>query len=269
MKAAIHHATGRHFNAHAQAMCDGLRRHGVEVVSFSDIPDASCDFAVGWSWRVGSRLRKEGYAKPFLVMERGYIGDRMQWTSLGWDGLNGRARFPAAQDRGERFWHNFEHLACEWEQVDGYYLVMGQVIGDMALTMVDFQRWVEDTVEALERLRLDVRFRPHPEAVKRGQVFNVPSYMVLGGTMADALAEAACVVTWNSNSGVDAVLAGVPVVTTDEGAMAWPVTSHSPFEPLVTPDRNEWFRDMAWKQFTLPEIQSGFAWEIVRQAMPK
>jgi hypothetical protein len=49
--------------------------------------------------------------------------------------------------------------------------------------------------------------------------------------------------------------------------MAWDVTSHHVSQALVTPDRNEWFRRMAWTQWTLQEITSGEAWEVVRTAM--
>ena len=31
-------------------------------------------------------------------MERAYISDRFTWTSLGFDGLNGRAKFPQIND---------------------------------------------------------------------------------------------------------------------------------------------------------------------------
>ena len=39
-------------------------------------------------------------------------------------------------------------------------------------------------------------------------------------------ADCGLAITLNSSVGVDAVLAGVPTVTMDEGAMAWDVTSH-------------------------------------------
>lgn len=256
-------------SGHMTSLGFGLQRHGVHCTYYNDYEPLGEDvtFAVCWGWRRGSRIRGEGFKGPILVAERAYLPDRFEWTSLGWDGLNGRARWPVAQDAGERFWRNWGHLACEWERVDGYHLVIGQVLGDSALTMVDFPKWVQETIEGLDRLGQDVYFRPHPEAVKRGQAFPGTGHLTMGGSLSEALAGAACVVTWNSNTGVDAVLAGVPAITMDEGAMALPVSSHSIYEPLVTPDRTEWFRDMAWKQYLLSEIQSGFAWDIVKQAM--
>lgn len=263
----LNHMRNGDVSTHMKAMSAGLKRHGIDVHQYHDRPDLSADFAVVWGWRRGKMLRDTGFERPILVLERGYLGDRWQWTSMGWDGLNGRARFNVPQDRGERFWANYGGLAREWEAFDGYWLIIGQVIGDAALSMVDFNQWVKETADDLERLGKDVRFRPHPEAINRGQALPVPNYMVVGGTLSEALSEAACVVTWNSNTGVDAVLSGVPAVAYDEGAMGWPVASHSVHEPLVMPDRADWFRDMSWRQWSMEEIQSGEAWEVVRTAM--
>ena len=270
MKAAAYISHGRAVSGHVAAMVQGLQRHGVMVSSFSRMPDADADFALCWGWRIGRRIKESGFEKPILIMERGYVGDRMNvWTSLGWDGLNGRARFAKAQDSGERFWANHGDLAKEWERFDGYYLIAGQVLGDQSLHGVDYLAWLKDTIDDLDRMGVDVRFRPHPEALKRGQKFPVPAYMVSTGTLADDLAEAACVIAYNSNATVDAVLAGVPAITVDDGAMAWEMSTHHVSQELVAPDRAAWFRDMAWKQFTMSEIQSGFAWDITRQAMQR
>jgi hypothetical protein len=63
-------------------------------------------------------------------------------------------------------------------------------------------------------------------------------------------------ITLNSSVGVAAVLAGIPTVTMDEGAMAWDVTSHVPHE-TSTPDRTEWLHWLAWTQWTWDEIAEG------------
>jgi hypothetical protein len=77
------------------------------------------------------------------------------------------------------------------------------------------------------------------------------------------LSGAAIVVTWNSNSGLDAVINGVPTVTMDKGAMAWDVTGHSLGEVPPTPDRTAWCHALAWKQWSKGEMVSGECWEAV------
>jgi hypothetical protein len=267
VRAAIYRVPGRHHQSHADLMSAGLERHGIETRFFNHDPDLSADFAVVWGWRVGDRIRKQDFRQPILVMERGYLGDRFQWTSLGWDGLNGRARFNEAQDEGERFEKHFGHLVRPWSRPDGYVLIIGQVDGDMALRGTDYTAWAISTVVEFHKRQVDVRFRHHPEAIKRGQRSIVPAQFVVGGALEDAFAEASQVVTMNSNTGVESVLYGLPTVTADRGAMAWPVTSHSIDDPLVTPDRKAWLRDMAWRQWREEEIGNGEAWEVVRGAM--
>lgn len=266
MKAAVYFVPERHHANHLGKMADGLRRHGIEVSLFNAYPDLTADFAVVWGARVMERIRQDGFSGPVLVMERGFIGDRFSWTSLGWNGLNGRARWNEPQDNGERFWSNFGHLVNEWEAFGGYALLIGQVDGDMALRGVNFAQWCRQAIDVMTDKGMDVRFRPHPEAVKRGQPLPVTSAPVLDGTLADALSGAACVITWNSNTAVEAVLAGVPAVAADEGSMAWPVAAHEIGE-IAMPDREEWFRAMSWRQWAMDEVADGSAWDVVRAAM--
>ena len=112
-----------------------------------------------------------------------------------------------------------------------------------------------------------MRFRPHPVAVQRGQHHNVPRAVTSEQSLADDLAGAAVVVTFNSNTGVDAVLAGKPTVTMDAGAMAWPVTDHV-LGQHGEYDRESWAYRMAWKQWRDEEISSGDAIARLLEVMP-
>jgi hypothetical protein len=91
-----------------------------------------------------------------------------------------------------------------------------------------------------------------------GIVRSVPGTEQDTGPLQDALARAAVVVTWNSNTGVDALLAGKPVVALGEGAMAAPLAARE-LGGRCDPDREAWAHALAWKQWTLDEIRSGDA----------
>jgi hypothetical protein len=82
-----------------------------------------------------------------------------------------------------------------------------------------------------------------------------------------ALENAHLVVTVNSNCGVLAAVAGVPVVATDEGAMCWPVAGHYLSDPPQRPDRGAWCDQLAWAQWTLEEIRAGEAWEHLAKGL--
>lgn len=206
-------------------------------------------------------MRKD---RSVLVMERGYIGDRFSWYSLGWNGLNGNATFPD-KDEPSRFREHFSMRP--WKEGGDYVLLIGQVPGDMSIHAVAINHWYRRTAEeAKKALGLPVFFREHPVAVKRHLRVMVPKVEKIGGDLLGAFEGARCVVTYNSNTAVEAVLAGIPSVTADRGSMAWEVTSHD-FN-LVKPDREAWASRLAWCQWTLEEMANGTAWEHVAKCKP-
>ena len=245
-------------------MADGLQRHNVETAFFSTIPDQNIDFAVVWSWKVALRIRSY-FSGPVLVMERGYIGDRFDWTSFGWDGLNGRARFTVNND-ASRFDKHFEHLLKPWKKASGYALIIGQVVGDAALLGTDIHAWYRKVGVALWKQGWDVRFRQHPVEVERAVAIPHVSFAeTLTGSLDEALADAGFVVTYNSNAGVDAVLAGVPVHAEDAGSIIFDLAAHD--LQVIKPDREMRLREIAWMQFQMEEIRTGQAWEVARESM--
>jgi hypothetical protein len=233
------------------AMADGIRRHGLTVdvcTEGAGLPD--CDAVVCWGWRIGKMFVGRGYQT--LVLECGYIGDRLQWTSAGWNGLNGRASFPAPPPGADRFRSNFDALLQPWDECpSGYALIMGQVPGDQSIAGLDVERWKADLQAAFSAKGMLCRFRPHP--------LDRPSENTLAGDLEDA----AIVATWNSNSGVDAALAGKPVLAMDRGSMAWDIASHSIEDGPVRPCREAWAERLAWSQWTHHEMTSGAAWEAL------
>ena len=138
---------------------------------------------------------------------------------------------------------------------------MGQVPGDASVAGLDPDSWYQSQVNALHAVGYeDVAFRHHPvrttERPPRGCSFvsgSVP--------LAEALRGVDLVVTLNSNSAVDAVLAGVPAVATDPGSMAWDVTSRTVRDLPWVGDREPWAHALAWCQWLPEELESGAFWE--------
>jgi hypothetical protein len=249
----------QHQQRHAAAMAEGLKRHGIDATIQRSPLMAGARVAVCWGWRMGQQLRRAG--RDVLVMERGYLGDRFSWTSLGWNGLNGRAKFVTPDDGGERFRRHF--ALKPWRTGGEYALIAGQVPGDMSLSGRDLAPWYAEAAQQARAYGLPVRFRQHPEAERLGHRANsVPGASAAAGSLADALAAAAVLITFNSNTSVDAVVAGVPTVTADQGAMAWRVSGHTVGD-RATPDREAWAARLAWCQWSMDEIRDGRAWEVV------
>lgn len=248
----------------ARALLEGFKRHGVTAqIAAPGDPLHGAPVAVCWGWRNGWQHYAAG--KRVLVMEQGYVGDRLEWISLGWDGLNGRARFPRMDDNGSR-WCGVLGLAglpqVEPKAGGDYALVLGQVTGDASIEGVDIRDWYHKAERRLaETTGLTVHFRPHPVEVER---CGAPP---LRKSLAEALAGAAVAAAYNSNSLTDAALAGVPVIAADAGAMAWPVAGQGLDAAPAIQRPFVWAERLAWCQWRHEEMASGAAWEALRTAM--
>lgn len=234
------------------AFAEGLRRHGWDV-SLSSTYD-QCDFYVQWGVRRSdfiARAIKDG--AKVCIIERGYIADRHQWCSVSFGGgLNGRAEFRGPLADPSRWERHFAHLMKPWRDGDqGYALIMGQTPGDTAVRNINLPKFYEEAAAEFTRQGFETAFRPHPNMM-RG--ISVPINEQFRG--------ARCAVTWNSNSGVDAIMAGVPTVAMDQGSMAWDVAGHE-FAMPPKPDRTAWAHAMAWKQWTKDEMASGQCWDAL------
>lgn len=247
---------------HQAALSAGMRATGIESVAITAGEPATKHVAC-WGWRLGRALRSKGH--EVLVMERGYLGDRFAWTSLAWNGLNGRGLFPHAGATPDRFNKHFSMRP--WKERGDYALILGQVPGDASLQGIDLAPWYRIAADtARDAYGLPVHFRPHPNVWARGWIQNVHGCVTSAGDLSDALGGAHIAITWNSNAAVDAVLAGVPTVTADIGSMAWSVTGHQ-VGARITPCRDSWAHELAWRQWRIEEIASGKAVGMMMAAL--
>jgi hypothetical protein len=246
-------------NQYLAAFAHGLDQHGVKY-TYTDSPRGQC--VVGWGWRKLRAHRARG--ANVLVVERGYVGDRTQWTSLGWNGLNNRADFCNANVTKNRWEKLFKNHMRDWRTGGKYILLCGQVPRDMALMGKDINAMYPKLADTLARFYdMPVIFRPHPEAVRKEKGYaQLKGYETSVGPIEGAIDGAALVWSYNSNSGVDGVMRGCPTAALDHGAMAWDVATRGIGE-IKRPCREEWGRKIAYTQWNLQEIASGRAWEHI------
>jgi hypothetical protein len=269
LKAVVHINNSAHQQQHAAWVTEGLRRHGVEVRPARFNVPTPADLVVIWGWKqrpVIDAAQKRGAA--ILVMERAHLSPRMEWTSCGLNGLGNRATYAKLEDGGARWREHFGHLEQEWRHINGYTLICGQCAGDASIWGCDFPAWAQAAADAARAAGRDVVYRPHPFAYKhQGDRCCPKGARFSAAPLAKDLAGAAQVVTYNSTAGVETVLAGVPTVATDQGAMAWDMCTHEVGAPLIRPDRTEWMHGLAWTGFLPHEIESGFMWEHLKGSL--
>lgn len=241
---------------------EGLARHGVAVKWITPKGPCDGDFVACWGWRqAGTWIDR---APAVLVLECGYLGERTtEWISLGWNGLNGRADFCNADVPSDR--------ATRWARLlkpcrdfgPGPIVVMGQVAGDQAWGNENAQGWYRRTYAALtQETDRTVLFRPHPLGRP------LEGYAQATGSLDEALSMAAGVVTFNSNSGVDAVLAGVPTIAMDAGSMVHGlVPDRPPFVRIDEAQRQRWLERISYCQWNVNEISDGMAWDHIKRGL--
>lgn len=115
--------------------------------------------------------------------------------------------------------------------------------------------WVEDTVAALKAVtdrKIVLRWKAHAER----------------RPLAADLVDAWAVVTFTSNSAVEAVLAGVPAFCTAPCAAAAMSSAnlHSIEAPVMPDGRLEWASRLANNQWTLEEMAAGQLWRAIGEA---
>lgn len=249
--AGAHHPIG-------PALCEGFAKQGagssLRCSAYYGGEVEDFDLVAVYGVRKGGEARAayEAAGVPVLTCEWGYMArvnthkdiptGHFQ-VSLG--GLNTPPAFPCPGDRFEALGID---IAARGGDPNGYVLLIGQVAGDAAHGME--AGGMADWLRRMAAQYPDVRYRPHP----RGAVPLHRGVPLATGTLAEALAGARLVVTWNSNTGHDALLAGVPVVAHGPRA-AYAELAGESLPPLDV--RRAYFRRLAYGQWTLDEMRSG------------
>ena len=217
----------------APKMLAGLLRIGVSAeISHDAVRREGLPILLGTSrWR---SLEQGNY----LLVDRCSFGDTNRWVTLvrNGHGRRGEHRVPVGAP-AER-WERYQVPVLPWQS--GKRVILCGQHESWSPRWPNVADWYR-TVKA-------THFRRHPSADNPSGLPETRSWK-----------DAGLAVTLNSSVAVDAVLAGVPTVTLDEGAMAWDVTSHVPHETLK-PARLPWLHWLAWTQWTHDEIAEGKPW---------
>ena len=261
-------STLSHHKAPAEAFAQGLKKHGINATIHVGRPERApvCDLLVSWGLR--NAMRATGRYDNFLVMERAYFEPRFEWISFGYNGLNGRADFLNKNSPSDRFEKYFSDQLKPWNTNGDYVLLTTQVRGDKSISGLNI-----DYNKIIKRIRantaLPIYIKHHPDRANDWPgLYGYDKELDRKLPILQAIRRAKVVVTVNSNSGVDAILAGKPVVNIDKGSMVWQLAAQNDFTQIdnpLLPDRTQWAHNLAYCQWTLNEITKGDAWDHLKQ----
>ena len=254
-----------HHKEYGDLFIAGLAKHGIKAHVQRAFVPTECNIAVIWSRQKRAQAVIDHQIKngnQVIVLERGYFGDRLNdQTSVSLIGFDGNDFFNNENSPGDRF-DQHKDLMKPWKPGKKYVMVMGQHPNDRAVESIDERAWVYDQLVALKDAGHKVMYRPHPSDKGRQRV--PANVLVDHGALADSLKDAKCVVTFNSTSGVDALLAGIPVVAMDEKSKVYSVAGHDldyiPKKGAIDePDRVKCMSDLAYCQWSKEELSNGKA----------
>jgi hypothetical protein len=234
----------------------------------------------GWARGV---LRGAGI--PLVVLDLGYINraqgpqdatgtnqigiGRIGWIpdiscpSDRWDALKLSISPPAAPTR--------EKIA----------LVLGQMPADSqhGMNVAQMSTYLSERAGFWQARGYQIRFRPHPGSMHSTleHVVGAELRQCNVETLTKAFSETRVAITYNSTSGVEAILAGVPVDCAPDAHYArvadygWGEIAGKEGRPFVgAVETREYFHRLSYAQWLIPEIQNGSAIRfLAKAAIPK
>ena len=268
MKISVISDGAKHHIMAANIFKEGLNKHGIKYKSIERNSIEPCDLLVGWGGR--SLYPHKNKCKDFLMMEAAYLEprvDKNHWPlniSLGYNGLNGKATFVNKGKDSSRWDKLFnDGRLKEWRKGGTFILVTGQVPGDQSIRSLNVN-YPDICKKVCAETDHSVLFKPHP----RGPMIEIKGSRAKVTTVKldQLLRSCIAVVTVNSNSGVDSVINGVPVLALDKGSMCWDICmkDYTQLSNIEYPDRQQWLNELAWCQWFPEEISSGDAWEHLK-----
>lgn len=248
-------------------------------------------------WHGKYLLHIQEAGKPYIVSESEPFRECLGWLRFGWNSYRWCDANWNNENVGPERWNRFESLTgikfTDWHSPGKNILIMGQKEGDSSLVNIykagyaSVYDYIADQCRVIRRFTdRPIVIRPHPRNLDRGAKIvtrllaeldmkdvSMSPNLTRGGSQGGEgldkdLQEAYCVVTYNSLSGVEAVVRGIPVFALDGGSMAWPVAHKelSQIENLnYDIDLQEWKNKIAYAMWNKQDVQTGECWAHLKE----
>lgn len=229
--------------------------------------------------------------KPFIVSESNPFRKYPGWTRFAWWSYKWADANCNNDNVGPERWQAYEKSTGitfkDWNSPGDAIVIMGQKENDSSLvklydTYDSFYDWVLDMIETVRKYSdRPIIVRPHPKNENRniGRIKEcILSKKIKGITISENrstggnqggesldkdLANAYCVITYNSLSGVEAVEAGIPTFAMDDGSMVW-LIAHKDLSQIENLNYNidlqDWKNKIAYTMWNKEEVSSGECW---------
>jgi len=238
--------------------------------------------------------------KPFLVCEEGAFRQLPTYKRWGWTSYkNGIGDFNNSNVDNSR-WNKIQKenniIFSNWNSPGDNILIMGQLKGDSALIELYDEGYASFDNYILEQIKIIRQYtdrpiivRPHPlgtsmlyeleedlnkayRNISISKNYNSTTTVNGGKGLEEDLKSAYCVVTYNSNSAVEAAEKGIPIFTLSSTSSAYDI-GHKDLSKIETLDYDidisNWCNKIAYTIWNNEEISKGKMWSHLRNVNHK
>lgn len=180
----------------------------------------------------------------------------------------------------------FPKFAGWKEHKKGNILILLQLPGDASLRGQRISEWLADTIDEIRSFtprHIAIRLHPAMSGKGKNEFFSELGDLICKNysnlfwsdgskTLDQDLSQAGVCISYTSGASIDAILLGVPVITVDEGNLAYEISSRK-IEDLNSPrlaskeEVEDWLHKIANSQWTTKEIEDGTAWNHLRTVL--
>lgn len=267
------HYGAKNSTAVFDAFANALVRHGHQISYHDDSADVAVIWSVLWKGRMASnRLVWQTFVKtnrPIVVLEVGALKRGTTWR-MGLNGIGLASRFYSQDQTPDRAYALGLFDPAPTVNTGSHILIaLQQTTSHLWRDMPPLSEWLTSVLSQLKTVTdLPILVRPHPREPLR---FNLPGVDLqlpqsVPGSYDDfdfdhVLQQAHCVINWNSNPGIQAAVRGVAVMTGPDSLAApvgaWDFGRIHDTAWVSEDARYRWLSDLAYHEWTLPEIQQG------------
>lgn len=243
---------------------EGLQKLGHDVTHHTGKGDVAVIWSVLWYGRMSSNYsiwqKYRNQNKPVIVLEVGALKRDTTWK-IGVNGINLGA-YCVNTDKDASRINSFGLTLDPWRTGDNIIICGQHDKSQQWQGNKPLDQWVNDTVIKLRKhTTRPIKLRPHP----RCPIRNIPGIQIDTTTpFKDDLKNAWAVVNWNSNPGIESIIHGVPAFV-GPTSLASPVANIdlANIENPLLPDRQQWFNNLAWTEWTQEEMSAGIPQEYI------
>lgn len=257
----------------ADAMFAGIKNQGerVQLASSLSYKGPKSKTAIFYGWAQGLRKIFDDYSstgRRAIYIDLGYWGRRKRTRFDGYHKFCLNSRHPTGyfQNRPKAP-ARFRALGLDikpWRKGGSDIIIAGMSAKAAAAEGFQPNQWERAMIARLRKITdRPLIYRPKPNWLGAkplpGTIFQKDV------DIETALRQAHAVVTHHSNVGIDALIAGVPVFS-QEGAASVLAEANlgSIDEPWYPDGREQFCHDLAWTQFSVDEMRSGYAWRSLK-----